>query len=281
MSEITGRFYVRNGEFNNNTEFNDSFLLKTHYLYEIFRTVDGIPLFLEDHLERFEHSLRLSNIPIPYPKDKIVWQIKMLIRENDLKTGNIKMVFLPEESTTGFEYLIYITPHHYPTDEQYMLGVPVSFFYGTRDLPNAKIMDSALRSEIDRNRTKQNVYEALLIDSEGYITEGSRSNVFFIKDNKVITSPQDCILPGITRKHIISLCRELSLNVDERRAHKDEVPEMEGVFISGTSRKVLPVNKVDKYSFTANHPILNSLKNGFDRMIEEYLQSRRTTELLS
>ena len=275
MAEVTGRFHVCNGELKNNVEFDDCFLKKTHYLYEIFRTVDGTPLFLEDHLERFEHSLRLSNLALPYPKDKIVWQINMLIRENDLKTGNIKMVFLPDEETKGFRYIMFVTPHYYPTTEQYMLGVPVSLFYGMRDKPNAKIMDSLLRSETDRNRLEENVYEALLVDNDGFITEGSRSNVFFIKGDQVITPPVEFILPGITRKHIIALCNELDITVKEQKVHKDEVPEMEGVFISGTSRKVLPVNKVDTHSFLVNHSVLNSLKEGFDKKVEQYLQNRR------
>ncbi len=271
MSEIAGRFFMLNSELKNISEFDDSFLQEPHYLYEILRTVGEKPLFMEDHLERFEHSLRLSNIGIPYPKEDIARQIKMLIRENKLDTGNIKMVYLPHESTTGFSFMIYITPHNYPTDEQYMLGVPVSLYYGIRNIPNAKIMDAALRAETDRTRLEQNVYEALLVDNDGYITEGSRSNVFFIKDNKVITPPIDCILPGITRKHIIALCDELDINIQEQKVHKDSVAQMEAAFISGTSRKVLPVNRIDNHTFPVNHPILNSLKEGFNRKVEKYL----------
>ncbi len=275
MSEITGVFHVLNGNLKHNIEFDDSFLRKPHYLYETFRTVNGIPLFIEDHLDRFEHTLRLSNIDIPYQKEEILMQVQMVIMENNLGTGNIKMVFLPGNNTGEFLFVIYITPHKYPTKEQYMVGVPVSLFNGTRDNPNVKLMDCALRSSAEQNKIEQNVYEALLVDKDGYITEGSRSNIFFINNNKVITPPVDCILPGITRKHIINLCKELKITVSEKKVHKTNIANMDGVFISGTSRKVLPVNRVDKYGYPVNHLIISSLKDGFDKKVKEYLESRR------
>ncbi len=268
MSEITGIFHVLNGKLKHNIEFDDSFLRKPHYLYETFRTVNGIPLFIEDHLDRFEHTLRLSNIDIPYQKEEILMQVQMVIKENNLRTGNIKMVFLPGNNTGEFLFVIYITPHEYPTKEQYMVGVPVSLFNGTRDNPNVKLMDCALRSGAEQNKIEQNVYEALLVDKDGFITEGSRSNVFFIKNNRVITPPVECILPGITRKHVINLCKDLNISISEKKVHKNSIMTMDGAFISGTSRKVLPVNKVDKYSYPAINPITLSLQEGFDKKIK-------------
>ncbi len=277
MSEITGIFYIFNGELKSNSEFDDSFLSKPHYIYEIFRTVDGIPLFVEDHIERFEHSLRLSNIVMPFSKKEILRQIDILIYENNLKTGNIKMVFLPYNATEGFRHMIYITPHDYPTKDQYRYGVPVSFYNGTRIQPNAKIMDSALRLGTDRSRIEENVYEALLVDPDGFITEGSRSNIFFIKnDDKLITPPIDYILPGITRKHIIALCHEMNIDIKEEIVHKEDINEMKGVFVSGTSRKVLPVNRVDKYTFPVDHPLLLKIKDAFNKKIEDYLAGQKS-----
>jgi len=275
MSEITGTYHVLNGEIKDNITFDSSFLERPHYIYEVFRTVDGIPLFVEDHIDRFKHSMQISNITVPYLKEEIESHINMLVDKNKLKVGNIKMVFLPGDNASGFKLYIYITPHNYPIEKQYKFGVPVIFYNGTRDNPNAKIMDSALRSVTDRNRVKHNVYEVLLVDKDGYVTEGSRSNIFFIKDDKVVTPPMDFILPGITRKHIISLCEGLNINLDERKVHKKEVVDMEGVFISGTSRKVLPVNRIEKHKFSPYHPLLLEVKEGFNKKIEAYLSNKK------
>ncbi len=275
MSEITGTFHILNGKLKNNIEFDDSFLRKPHYIYETFRTVDGIPLFIEDHLERFEHTLLLSNYDMPYQKEELLRQVEMVINENNLKTGNIKIVFLPGENAGEFIFTIYITPHAYPTKEQYTLGVPVSLFKGIRNNPNVKIMDCTLRLNTDQNKIEQNVYEALLVNQDGYITEGSRSNVFFIKNNIVITPPVELILPGITRKYIIKLCKELNIPIHEKKVHRNDLSSMYGAFISGTSRKVLPINRIDKHSYTAINPITLSLQEGFNKTIIQYLQDRK------
>ncbi len=276
MSEITGVYHILNGEIKNNKDFDDSFLNEPKYLYEVFRTIDKIPLFIEDHLSRFEQSVNLNNDNLPFSKNEIFEQVDTLIQYNDFKDHKIKMVFLPSNFNQKQKFLLYHTPKDYPSKLQYLQGVPVSFYYKTRENPNVKLMDTFLRSNTDKIKVERNVYETILVDPEGYITEGSRSNIFFINDNDYIyTPPLDYVLPGITRKYIIQLCEEMGIKIIERMIHIGEVKKMKAVFISGTSRKVLPVNKIENLQFSVKNPLLLEIKDSFDKKIERYIKERK------
>jgi len=83
------------------------------------------------------------------------------------------------------------------------------------------------------------------VDQNGYITEGSRSNIFFIKNGKVHTPPAHAVLKGVTRSHVIGICKELGMEVTKGCLHKDEVSIIEGAFITGTTVDALPIASIE------------------------------------
>lgn len=273
MSECLGRFYLINNKLEPTVSFSDQFLSRAEYLYEVFRVINGIALFINDHINRFSQTLRLTGNQLPSHFEQLEQDIKKLIQSNHLTTGNIKIVFLPEDKGS---LMAYITPHQYPTIQEETYGIEVSLMNAIRHNPNAKIMDTHLRVDANTMKQQQNVYETLLVNVEGFITEGSRSNVFFIKGDELITPPLEQVLPGITRMNIIKLSGMLSVNLTEQYVHTSGLKDMDALFISGTSRKVLPVNKVDTIHFNVNNPLLQKIRKGFDAYIESYIQSHKT-----
>ncbi|NLF43115.1 MAG: aminotransferase class IV, partial [Bacteroidales bacterium] len=253
--------------------FSDEFLSRAQYLYEVFRVIDGIALFINDHLNRFSQTLKLTGNQLPSHFEQLEENIIKLIQSNHLATGNIKIVFLPEGKGN---LMAYITPHQYPTTHEETYGIEVSLMNAIRHNPNAKVMDTHLRADANTIKQQQNVYETLLVNEEGFITEGSRSNVFFIKGDELITPPLEQVLPGITRMNIIKLCSILSVNLSDQYVHTSGLKDMDALFISGTSRKVLPVNKVEDLLFDVNNPLLQKIRKGFDAYIENYIQSHKT-----
>lgn len=118
------------------------------------------------------------------------------------------------------------------------------------------------------------MYEVLLLNDRKQITEGSRSNVFFLdKDNCLITPPEQDILPGITRKYVLEICKQKELEVIHRPIHLEELSEMKACFISGTSPKILPVWQVDGFQFKADHPELKMIMDEFEGIIIQHLTS--------
>lgn len=273
MAEFSGTRFLVNGTLTPTVKADDFFRPGKHYIYEVFRVIDGIPLFIEDHLGRFFQTLEIVGHARPYAYDVMLHQVMELIEANGKPDGNIKISVAPD--ATGKEnLLIYYTPHQYPSPQQFSGGVPVKLLQAMRVNPQAKVMDVALRAETDALKSPE-AYEILLVDEAGYITEGSRSNVFFILNGKLITSPSETVLSGVTRKQVIAVCRAHGLEVEEQKFAAAQLPAAEAVFLTGTSRKVLPVCRVDALEYPVNNPLMLEVRRLFDAHVEQYLSDRK------
>lgn len=274
MSECARTHFISNGELLPVSRFEACFSPQAMYIYEVFRVIDGIPLFIEDHIDRFYHTTRLAGADADFDRKRLLADIEKVIAANEKSEGNIKISVAPD--IVGKQMLlIYFTPHQYPDKEQFAQGVKVKLLEAERLNPNAKVMDISLRAETDQLKQSDEVYEILLVDHNDNITEGSRSNVFFIKGSEVITPPVEAVLPGITRKQIISLCKHHQINIIEQTVHRNSLAEFDSLFISGTSRKVLPVKQVDSRTFRVDNPLMRKISELFNQLTQEYLDQHR------
>ncbi|MEE4177839.1 MAG: aminotransferase class IV [Bacteroides sp.] len=275
MAECLGKYFLRNGQLLEATSFACDFLSKPHYVYEVFRVIEGIPLFIDDHQERLRQTVKLSGLSVDIVPGDFINQVKKLIDANQLNEGNIKVVVLPDEGDEVGAFLIYVMEHQYPSDEQFEHGVALALHQGIRNNPNAKVMDVGLRSDTNAIKQEQQVYETLLVDEQGCITEGSRSNVFFVCGDELITPPIEDVLPGVTRKHVVKLCRDLNIPLKEQKVPESSLAEKDGVFITGTSRKVLPAFRIDEWLYPPDLPMIRKLQAAFNHEVEEYLRRAR------
>ncbi len=271
MSEYLGSYYVRNGRLQTCNDFDASFLKLSSYIYEVFRVIDSIPLFLEDHIERLVFSARLTGHALPWSVEQIKAQVKLLIQANDVQNANLKIVYLPHLHPVKHGFIMYVTPHQYPSLQQYHHGVAAALFKGVRDNPNAKVMDVDLRKQTSTVQNVEDVYETLLVNSTGCITEGSRSNIFFVAGDVLVTPPLEDVLPGVTRKHIIECCREKDIPVVEEKVCVDRLKDIDGAFISGTSRRVLPLSRIDQFVFDPGHKLIREVQHAFNNRVTAYL----------
>ena len=125
-----------------------------------------------------------------------------------------------------------------------------------RENAEVKYINSGLREMTNKIIGEQGVHEVLLIDEENFITEGSRSNVFFIKDNTLFTAPLPHVLPGTSRKRVLIICQENNIRVEEKRVAYKDLSTYEAAFITGTSPLVLPILHIDNITFDPHHPLL-------------------------
>lgn len=234
-------------------------------LYEVIRVTDGTFLFLNDHLDRLFYTAKLADVDLPLSGDEIKEQLERLVFINHAGTGNIQIIFQYELNQL-IHYAFFFRPHSYPSAKDYRQGVKTILFEARRENPNAKIVQQSLRDRINEAISEKKAYEAILVHPEGYITEGSRSNFFMIKDGVVYTAPEIDVLSGITRKYISEVCRDLSIPLIEKRVTVKELGDMQAAFISGTSPKVLPVSEMEQYSFDPQNDILRKIMVRYDEV---------------
>ncbi|HOI88085.1 MAG TPA: aminotransferase class IV [Lentimicrobium sp.] len=270
MPECAREFFMLNGELLPVSLFDRHFSPPAFYSYEVFRTDEGVALFLEDHLERFFATARLAGFNPAMDGKGTQELIYRLIRKNSPGEGNIKIAAYPGRDGK-LQIFIYFVVHSYPTAEQFRNGVKVDLFHAERENPNAKVMNVRLRKETDTIKENQEVYEVLLVDRNGFITEGSRSNVFFIRNNCLITPPSGTVLMGITRKQIMEMCSENDIPVLEKQVHHSEIGSFEGLFISGTSRRVLPVMQAGEQMLPPVPALVYRLQLLFEQRVKLYI----------
>lgn len=237
--------------------------MKDKVVYEVLRVIDGKPLFLEDHLERMKNSFDLINEEFLLKNDEIKEKIKNLINKENKLCGNIKITY----SITEKKLDIFFIKHSYPTDEMYDNGVKVILYFGERENPNAKVINNSFRGAVNKEIKKNDAHEAILVDRNGYITEGSRSNIFLIKGSNVYTSKVEAVLPGVTRTEIIKVAKENSINIIEENIRYTDLEKFDVLFISGTSPNILPIRRVNGLEFDVENDLLRKLMRLFDELI--------------
>ena len=242
-------------------------------VYEVIRVINSVPLFLEDHFFRLLKSVEIQDIAfeMEYPEFKL--KSSELINSNNYREGNIKFMYsvAGTESRWTFDYI----PHNYPTTADYQDGVNTGLLYAERDNPNAKVIQSKLRDQADQMITDQKLYEVLLADQHGRITEGSRSNVFFVRGEVFYTAHESKILVGITRQKVIECLKNLNFQLVEEAVKEDEINRFDAVFLTGTSPKVLPVRSIGDQEFSTRHDGVVKLMEAYNQMITHYIQNEK------
>lgn len=272
--ECNRNFFLLNQSIVKTDDFHRFFNPPLSYIYEVFRVSQQVPLFIEDHLQRFFNTAELSAVETGFDYDQILDYIHQVIAINPPDEGNMKLALYHDQDGT-LQLFTYYTPHQYPSQLQFAEGVDVELYFAERENPNAKVMQTMLRQSADQVKEQYAVYEVLLVDRLGYITEGSRSNVFFIRNNQLITPPANMVLEGITRKQILRLCDTNNIPWLENKVKHTEISAFDDLFISGTSRRVLPVKKVNENQFPVSHPFILQLQTLFDKMVKDYIALKK------
>ena len=225
-----------------------------------YATARGPVIFrLEDHTARLFNSAHILNFTIPYTRDEISKAQVQVVRENGLKEAYLRpMCFYGSEAlglrAEGLKSHCIIAAWEWPnymTPEARVDGIKVRTSSFTRHHVNitmckAKANGNYINSMLAlREALDSGCDEALLLDNEGYVTEGSGENIFLVQNGKLVTPELTSCLEGITRDTVMSLAGELNLEVKERRITRDEVYIADEAFFTGTAAEVLPIRELD------------------------------------
>ncbi len=238
--------------------------------YEVIRLMGGRPLFLNEHYDRLTATARSIGQALPFSLSELEGHITDLARANGAADYNVKLIY--NDFAHGGTVYLFFTPTSYPTAEMYEKGVATDFLNAIRANPHAKIINQSLRDDADALMAEKGLFEAVLVNEKGEVTEGSKSNLFFIRGDALVTSPAEAVLLGVTRQRILRLAAEHGIPVSQEPIPADSLGRFSAGFISGTSPKVLPIKNVgDKVRYDVNDPLLRKIMALYDGEIDRYL----------
>jgi len=250
-----------------------------------YDTARGSAVFrLREHIDRLFHSAHIGGLKVPYTRDDIELAIIETIKINDVRACYIRpLIYLGygEMGINNSQNPVCVSIAVWPWGAYLGEGalddgirVRVSSF--TRHHVNvmmtkAKIVGNYANSQLAKMEAVNSGYdEAILLDPQGNVAEGSGENLFIVRNGELKTPPLTAILEGITRNSIIDLARHLDLVVHETIFSRDELYIADEAFFTGTAAELTPIREVDDRTIGNGRPgpISHKLQQAFFRVVE-------------
>lgn len=250
-----------------------------------YETPKGSAIFrLEDHIQRLYDSAKIYRIPIPYTQEEIIQACKDIISTNNLKSGYIRPIIFRGYGEIG------VNPLNNPVntaiaawewgkylgDEALEQGVDIGVSSWRRLAPNtmpnlAKAGSNYMNSQLAKMEAIENGYdEAIMLDYNGYVGEGSGENIFLVQDGDLYTPDLGhSLLNGITRQTIITLAQEEGITIKEETIPREMLYLADEVFFTGSAAEVTPIRSVDGIKVSDGMgPITRILQEKFFEIVE-------------
>ena len=278
------KFIWKNGSFEKWEDTSVHILSHTmHYGTGVFeglrayKTNNGPAIFrLKDHTNRLFDAASKISLKIPYSPDELNHVQKEIFIKNNLAEGYLRpIVFLGSESlgiratelsvnvaVAAWEWPSYMDPE---AKEKGISIIKSSYEQYSNPLHSGyKIIGTYINSTMALHEAiDKGADEALLLDKNGNISEGSGENIFIVKDNKIYTPKKDHCLNGITRQSVITVAKDFGINVIEKDITYDEACSADETFFTGTAVEITPITKID------SHKIGDGLRGPITRKLQE------------
>ena len=246
---------------------------------------------LREHVDRLFDSAKIADLQMPFSREEIVEACKETLRTNGLKEGYVRPIAFIAEGVMGvypgdnpLRVAIVTWPWGaYLGEGALEKGIRVKTSSFTRHHVNvmmtkAKICGNYVNSVLaKREVVKMGYDEALMLDTEGYVSEASGENIFMVKDGIIKTTPLTSILPGITRDSVIQIARARGWPVIEGRFTRDELYVAHEAFFTGTAAEVTPIREVDDRAIGTGEigPITKAIQATFFDVVKGKLDEYR------
>tara|TARA_Y100000768_G_scaffold243696_1_gene184692 strand:+ start:160 stop:1074 length:915 start_codon:yes stop_codon:yes gene_type:complete len=222
---------------------------------------------LQEHTERLFESAKIINVDINHSMEEVMDAQLGVIEKSGLKDAYIRPLIYLNDERLGLDIddmnsHLMISCWDWPSyfgAEALEVGIDVMVSSFTRQFPNSlmtkgKISGGYVNGVMAHDQAKRNGYqEAILLDTNGFVAEGSGQNIFLIKKGKLITPELTCCLNGITRRSVIKIAKDLDLDVLERQITRDELYTADELFFCGTAVEITPIKSVDKINVGSGH----------------------------
>ena len=268
--------------------FDSGFLLGDG-VWEGIRLHKSSLVFIEDHLDRLFSSAKGISLDIPYSKQGIIDEINKVLDKNEMKDDiHIRLVISRGDKVTPYQspnanvgpINMVIIPEHKKTDPNtYIKGVNIGRVPNIR--PNDNILSpqyntlsklNCILASIEANKLGYD--EGIMNDMNGNISTCNSTNLFFIKDKKVLTSSGEYCLNGITRGKVISICNYNQIECSETNFTFEDVKDCNEAFLTGTFAGIIPVSKLEgrKLESTNVNSLVSRIRTLYNNEIQDYIK---------
>jgi len=261
----------------------DAAFLYGEGLFETLRANGGKILFINDHLQRLYRGAKTLDIPIPFSREKLTAAVEHTLKANHLQDAYIRINISAEEADVGVRkripadthIVIFAKPPEPYPKKLYQKGCTLITI---RSIPNdpvgvatIKTTNYLLKMIARREVAQRKADEGILLNSKGHVTECAGSNLFVIKNKKLITPPIDeGVMPGVTRKWVLKIAKRLNMKLSEQRITPKSLASADEIFITSTLKDVMPVAKLDgkPVGKIVPGPLTTTISSAYQQLIE-------------
>ena len=234
----------------------DLLVQRGYGIFDYLRVSNNKPLFIDAHLDRLFHSASVMRLSITSTKEEIKKCVATLIEKNNIPNSGIRLIIAGGDAPDGYTitqpHLIIIQQHLDPPPTTLSSkGIQlVSYFY-QRQLAEVKTTDYLMAIYLQPWMKSQGADDILYYNNES-VCECPRSNIFMVTYDNIIVTPARNMLKGITRKNIIQVAATQNWKLEQRDISLEEMKTAKEVFISSSTKRIIPVKGLDEQNFSLN-----------------------------
>jgi 4-amino-4-deoxychorismate lyase len=253
-------------------------------VFETFRTYDGHPFLLDDHLERLNHSLQEMNIVKSFTRGEVMEILRRLLEANGLRNAYVRFNISAGIGDIGLQ----TSEYDEPTIIMYMKPFsPPSFAKGKI----ATVLKTKRNTPEGKERLKSHHYlnniigkreigsrtdvEGIFLNEQGYVAEGIVSNIFWVK-NKTVYTPaiHTGILNGVTRQFVIAMLNVLNIEYEEGFYTLDHLQQADEIFVTNSIQEIVPIYQMDGRTYPSADGIVTSFLQRYYKRFTPFLWTR-------
>lgn len=239
-------------------------------VYETIRVSKGAVYFLDEHCGRLLGSAAIINLAHTFTRDSIATNIRQLLEKNRAETCNVKVLLIGSKTKeTAKLYIMCLNPL-FPDRKLYKNGVHTIIYEYERDFPQAKTLNMLSSYLAYKKAQESDAYEALLINKAGFITEGTRTNFFGLRERTIISPKESDILMGVTRTNVLEIARQKGFKFIVKDIKPTDLGDFESTFLTSTSAKIMPIRSIDKHELGPPSVVLVELMRSYDEFLSSY-----------
>ena len=233
-------------------------------VYETIKVRNSVVYFVTQHINRLFHSAQIINLEHQFVSSQIESYIQAFAEELQEESSNLKILLYGGSTKEEAKLIILASAPFYPNRKWYKEGVTMTSFEYERWMPQAKTLNMLPSYYYYKKAKQQTAYDALLIDRQGNMLEGTRTNIYLLKGKTIYSPPKKVILEGVTLMSLEKIIEGSEYTMQFQELPFDSIVNYDGMFLSSTSSKILPVRQVNDFRFEEIAPEITELVKLYD-----------------